>query len=522
MDNIYLYGPPGSGKTTVGKILAEALARPFVDLDDVITARAGMTIPKIFGQQGEAAFRRYELDALVSVADGTSGPCIASLGGGALLAQDARQVAERSGRILCLQASAPVILERIQPQSNERPLLAGGEISSEERLTRLLDTRREHYNSFLLRLNTDFLDPQSAAWQAMVRLGRFHVRGMGAGYDVIVQPGILDGLGEIMKQQGLKGPVAVASDENVAKLYAQQVAASLQSAGYRVELVIIPAGEDFKTIETIQRLWAGFVKARLDRGSTVLALGGGVTGDLTGFAAATFLRGVSWVNVPTTLLSMVDSSLGGKTGFDLPQGKNLVGAFHPPRLVAADPMVLKSLPVRELRGGLAETIKHGVIDDPALFDLCERGEQAAAADLDALVRRAMAVKVKVIEVDPYEKGIRQALNLGHTVGHGVELASGFSLSHGESVAIGMAVEARLAEMLGVAEPGLAERLCGAIRALNLPVEIPAGLSRERVVDAMQMDKKRAAGKVRFALPEQVGTVRVGVEIEDWQSKIFEL
>jgi len=314
--------------------------------------------------------------------------------------------------------------------------------------------------------------------------------------------------------------VVVVADENVAPLYAGRALVALQAAGYAASQVTIPAGEAAKTIETIGGLWAGFVQARLERSSTVVALGGGVTGDMTGFAAATFLRGIQWVNVATTLLAMVDSSLGGKTGIDLPQGKNLVGAFYPPRLVLADPQVLASLPEEELRSGLAETIKHGIIADPDLFARCEQGWAPLVADLDAVARQGMAVKVKVIEVDPYERGVRQALNLGHTLGHGGELASDFHLSHGQSVAIGMVVEARLAEEEGLAEPGLADRIAALLAQVGLPIASPAGLDQERIVNAMQMDKKRAAGKQRFALPERIGAVRVGVEIDDWQQRIF--
>jgi 3-dehydroquinate synthetase len=241
---------------------------------------------------------------------------------------------------------------------------------------------------------------------------------------------------------------------------------------------------------------------------------------MAGFAAATFLRGINWVNVPTTLLAMVDSSTGGKTGIDLPQGKNLVGAFYPPRLVLADPQVLASLPDAELRNGLAETVKHGVIADPYLFARCGQGWAALTADLDAVARHGMAVKVKVIEMDPYEKGLRQALNLGHTVGHGVELASDFRLSHGQAVSIGMVVECRLSETCGLAEAGLTGQIASLLQGLGLPVSIPADLDQERIVSAMQMDKKRSAGKQRFALPERIGAVRVGVEIDDWQRRIF--
>jgi len=216
---------------------------------------------------------------------------------------------------------------------------------------------------------------------------------------------------------------------------------------------------------------------------------------------------------------MVDASLGGKTGFDLPEGKNLVGAFHPPRLVLADPDALSTLPGRELRAGLAETVKHGVIADPELFDLCARGWDAVRARLPEVVRRGMAVKVKIIEEDPYEKGLRAALNLGHTIGHAVELVSGFSLLHGEAVAIGMVAEARLAERLTVAGRGLSEALAETLAALGLPVEIPKSMDRAQLIRAMKVDKKQAAGVVRFALPVKIGEVKIGVEVENLEDAL---
>ncbi len=304
------------------------------------------------------------------------------------------------------------------------------------------------------------------------------------------------------------------SDEQVAPLYADRAIESFKRAGYRAQVVVIPAGEEHKSVETLTRLWQACLETGMERGSTLAALGGGVVSDLTGFAAATYMRGCNWVTFPTTLLSMVDASLGGKTGFDLPQGKNLVGAFYPPRLVLSDPSVLASLPERELRAGLAEVLKHGVIGDPDLFAPCARGWQAVAADLPQVVWRAQAVKVKLIEADPYEKGLRAALNFGHTIGHAVELVSGYSLRHGEAVAIGMVVETRLAEKLGIAADGLAEQIRAALAGLGLPVEIPAGLPRADILRAVQADKKKSQGTVKFALPEKVGLVRTGVEIAD--------
>jgi 3-dehydroquinate synthase len=336
---------------------------------------------------------------------------------------------------------------------------------------------------------------------------------------VVVGEGGIDRLGEMFKERNLNGPVLVISDTNVAPHYLERVLNSLRAAGFVASETIISAGEEHKNLQTIELLWRSCLEADLDRKSTVIALGGGVVGDMAGFVAATFMRGCNWVAVPTTLLAMVDASVGGKTGFDLPEGKNLVGAFNPPRLVLADPDVLSTLPERELRSGLAEVLKHGVIADQELFDLCAQGWEAVNARLPEVVRRGVAVKVKVIEEDPYEQGIRAALNLGHTIGHAVELVSGFSLLHGEAVAIGMAAEARLAERLTVAGSGMSDALEKALTALGLPIEIPKDLERKKLISAMKVDKKKKAGVVRFALPVKIGEVRVEVEIEDLEEAL---
>jgi 3-dehydroquinate synthase len=358
----------------------------------------------------------------------------------------------------------------------------------------------------------------------------FRIQGMAeaknpgsAGYDVRVQPGGLDSLGEMLRQRRMAGPVVVVSDQNVTERYARRVEKALQSSGYKISLAVIEAGENHKTMQTISGLWEAFMTAGIERGSTIVALGGGVVTDQAGFAAATYLRGVRWVAVPTTLLGMVDASLGGKTGVDLPQGKNLVGAFHAPALVLADPQILSTLPIGELRSGLAETIKHGILADPRLLDCCTGLKKLddpheLETRLPEIVRRGMAVKIQVIEADPFEQGRRAALNLGHTIGHAIELASGFRLRHGEAVAIGMVVEARLAEEMGLAEPGLSETIASLLADVGLPTEIPKDLATDKILQAMEMDKKRAGSKVRFALPVRVGEVKVGVEVDDERRK----
>ena len=281
-------------------------------------------------------------------------------------------------------------------------------------------------------------------------------------------------------------------------------------------MISIPAGEKYKNLETVSGLWKSFLENGLDRKSTVIALGGGVIGDMAGFAASTYMRGIAWVGVPTTLLSMVDASLGGKTGFDLPEGKNLIGAFHPPRLVLTDAQLLKTLPEAEFISGLSEVVKHGIIADPELFSLCSRGLDWIKDNLEGVVRRAMAVKIKIIEEDPYEKGIRAALNLGHTVGHAVELVSKFELRHGEAVAIGMVVEARYAEKIGLSNKGLSKEIESILCDLGLPVDIPKELPPEEIIRAMKRDKKKNVNAIRFSLPVEIGKVKL-VDVSDFEA-----
>jgi 3-dehydroquinate synthetase len=233
------------------------------------------------------------------------------------------------------------------------------------------------------------------------------------------------------------------------------------------------------------------------------------------------MRGIDWVGVPTSLLAMVDSSLGGKTGFDLPEGKNLIGSFHSPKLVLADPRLLKTLPETELISGMAEVVKHGIISDPELFYLCSRGLDWIKDNLEEVVKRAMAVKIRIIEEDPYERGLRASLNLGHTVGHAVELVSRFQLRHGEAVAIGMVAEAKLAERLAVAAKGLSDVVAGALLALGLPIQIPKELPREELIRAMRLDKKKSAKAIRFALPAEIGRVEL-VDVTDLESVLEDL
>lgn len=515
--HIFLYGPPGSGKSTIGQLLARNLNLPFVDLDAVIEAKAGKSIPEIMDGQGQGAFRDLEATVLREVAGhafreaplwGSVTPLVIALGGGALLREENRALAETHGTVVLLSAELPTLLERLRNDSENRPLLSG---DLQERLTSLLEERREHYSSFAMQLHVDGMTPEQSAAQIQARLGRFHPRAMGE-YDVLVQKDGLKQLGEMITSFDVQNPFIV-TDENVAKCHLSTIASSLQAAGYESKSVAIPAGEAYKNLETVSLLWKSFLENGLDRKSTVIALGGGVIGDLAGFAASTYMRGIDWVCVPTTLLSMVDASLGGKTGFDLPEGKNLIGSFHPPQLVLADPLLLHTLPERELISGMAEVVKHGILSDPELFELCGHGLGWIKENLESIVKRAMAVKVRVIEEDPYEKGIRAALNLGHTVGHAVELVSQFELRHGEAISIGLVTEAKYAEQIGIAEKGLSTTIASVLSGLGLPVDIPKELPRQEILRAMRVDKKKDAARVRFALPLRIGKVEL-VDVTD--------
>lgn len=326
----------------------------------------------------------------------------------------------------------------------------------------------------------------------------------------MVGRGLLAELPRLLGERCPAHAYAVIADSRVAELYGGPVLAALRDAGLRATLLSFPAGEWNKTRATWTELTDALLAAHLGRDSAVIALGGGVTGDLAGFVAATYLRGVPFVQAPTTLLAMIDASIGGKTGVDVPAGKNLVGAFHQPRCVVADIATLATLPRLHVAAGMAEAVKHAVVADAGYLDVLLADAAAIRArDLDALERvvsRSVAIKEEVVAEDPLEGGRRQILNFGHTIGHAVEARSGYNLLHGEAVAIGMAAEARLAESIGVAETGLHSRVRQALEAFDLPVTIPDDLAAEDLLEAMRGDKKSRASLVRFALPSRVGAM----------------
>lgn len=327
-------------------------------------------------------------------------------------------------------------------------------------------------------------------------------------YTILIDAGIRAEAGKHCRELGLTGRAAVVTNPTVAGLYAETVTASLAAAGFQPLLIQVPDGEVYKTSQTLHQVYDQLIEAGIDRRCFIVALGGGVVGDLAGFAAATYLRGIPFVQLPTTLLAQVDSSVGGKTGIDHPRGKNLIGAFYQPRLVLADVDTLTSLPEREYRAGLAEVVKYGVVLDRAFFELLEANlERLLARDRELIitvVARCCALKAWVVEQDEHEAGLRAVLNYGHTLGHAFEALAGYAgLVHGEAISIGMTLAAQISEREGLCSADDRERVVALLHGLGLPTEMPPA-DRDELIAALTQDKKSRAGVIQYICNQGLG------------------
>ena len=335
-------------------------------------------------------------------------------------------------------------------------------------------------------------------------------------YSIHVQMGLLDKTGFLLPAASR---VVIVTDDNVGPLYAERVRYSIGKRGGEPKTITMPAGEHHKTRETLALVHDRMFELELDRSSLVVALGGGVVGDLAGFAAATYMRGIRYAQIPTTLLASVDSSVGGKTGINHPLGKNMIGAFHQPSVVIIDPATLRTLPEREVRAGMAEVIKYGVIRDAELFAYLETyAAEVASIDEEAIqhvISRCCTIKAGVVAADEREGGLRAILNYGHTLGHALEAATAYSrYRHGEAVAIGMNLAAKIAHELGMIGGEVVERQAKLIAAFGLPIDPPADVDPEQVVALLKKDKKVRGGKVRFVLPTAIGSVELSDSVPD--------
>ena len=487
-ENIVITGFMGTGKSTVGELVAAKLERQFVDMDLVIEERFGLPIPEIFKRHGEAIFRTVER-GLAHELSLQSGLVIAT-GGGALVPGDMRDLMGRTGKLICLNAGKAEISARLSETDN-RPLASNWQA--------LFEQRQSAYARIPNQIETSGKTAEAVACEIVAMLdGRIHVRTPAGGYDIWIDQGILCEINRHVNTLGLNGHVIIVSNETVAPLYAEILASRLPSA----DIIAVRDGEAYKNLETVSSIYDEMLALGADRNTTMIALGGGVLGDMAGYVAATYMRGIRLIQAPTTLLAMVDSSVGGKVGVDLPQGKNLIGAFKQPDAVLVDTDVLESLPPLQWRCGMAEVIKHGLIARPALLD----PEYWEKANLVNLLREAIQVKVEVVQEDPYEQGIRAHLNLGHTFGHAIEKITKYSVPHGEAVAIGICKAARLSRNCGLIDAQLAEKVISTFERIGLPVDIE--LNPEAWYAAMSTDKKWKAGKSRFVLLKALGEATV--------------
>lgn len=502
--NIVLTGFMGTGKTSVGRALAQMLDREFVDMDTWLEEREGMTIAKIFAEKGETYFREHERDLCRELAAGHN--LVIATGGGALVSPENRQ-AFRSAYVICLDASADEILRRLAGEE-ERPLLRGDKRANVENL---LNTRRDAYAQIALHVPTDAQTPEQIARHILQRLAprEIRVKTPDGTYPIYLGRDVVDHAGENLKTFPLTPQCAIVTNSTVRALYGERAVNALERDGYEPVFIEIPDGEQHKTLDTVRTLYDRFIAAKLERRSAILALGGGVIGDTVGFAAATYLRGAPFVQLPTTLLSMVDSSIGGKVAVDHPSGKNLIGAFKFPLCVIADLNALDTLPVEEYRAGMAEVIKHGVIGEANLFDALHTRQLD-----DELLAQALRVKVEIVERDPFEENIRAHLNLGHTFGQAIEALANFQMRHGYAVAVGLACAARLAANLNWCHAQTRDEIIGLLEKYELPTRVPREFSPEQILAAMGTDKKVKNKRVRFILPYEIGRVGIAENVAE--------
>lgn len=524
-DIIAITGFMGTGKTTVGQLLADRLGLSFVDTDALIEDASGRSIASIFAADGEERFRDLESRALH---DALCPPrAVVSTGGGMLL-REANVFALRSaGPIVCLTAAPETVLKRVATDTS-RPLL-----QVEDPLARvqgLLSARESCYAQADIHISTDDRSPEEIV-DAIIQALKADARGrwLAGGqaviplelpdhrYEITVGRNLLGRLGMLVPPREPGARAALISSEPIAALFADTVRSALAAAGWDVTVLAVPDGEHSKRLEVAGTLLGSLAHVGLDRASTVFAMGGGVVGDLAGFVAAVYMRGINLVHLPTSLLAQVDSSIGGKTAVDLDAGKNLVGAFHQPVAVVTDVATLETLPISELRSGLGEIIKHACCFDADMFELLEaRRDEVIRRDpavIEYLVARNCQIKAGIVEQDPHEKRLRAVLNYGHTVGHALERAAPeWALRHGQVVGTGIVAEARIAKWLGLADHATAVRQEALVEAYGLPNSV-RNVDESLALQALERDKKIEGGRLRMPLVPAIGSFEIVEDVE---------
>jgi shikimate kinase/3-dehydroquinate synthase len=515
--SIVLVGLMGAGKTSIGRRLAARLGLPFRDADQEIELAAGCTIPELFARYGEPAFRDGERRVIRRLLAGD--PMVVAFGGGAFMDPQTRETTRSEAISVWLRCTLPTLVRRVATRDN-RPLLNGR--NREETLRDLMEQRYPVYAEADVIVDCGDEPPDHTTAGVMSALldwkpaRRLHVVLPSTSYDVVIGDNLLSRAGALLAPRIPQKRAVVITDRNVAGLHLQTLLDGLAQTAIQATSIVVEGGEACKNMQTYHDIVDQLLEARVERRTAVIALGGGVVGDLAGFAAATTLRGLPFVQIPTTLLSQVDSSVGGKTGVNTSRGKNLVGAFYQPRMVLADTSTLATLPPRELRAGYAEVAKAGLIGDAAFFSWCERhGQGVVNGDRDAqaeAIKRACAFKAAVVGDDEREEKPndgRALLNLGHTFGHALEAEYGYDggLLHGEGVAIGLGLAFKLSARLGLCPPADAERVVAHVSAVGLPADLSMlnrRFSAATLISHMRRDKKMRDGALHFVLTHGIG------------------
>jgi len=513
---IVLLGFMGTGKTSVGMELSKALGYEFIDTDLLVEEREGMPISLIFKKKGEDYFRSLEQKIVEEVS--RMEKAVIATGGGVIKNSTNVKNLGRRGVLVWLRADPEIILRRVLLEGGKRPLLDVAEPLRE--IKKLLAERIDLYRQADASVDTNYITPGEAAYEIMERLGldsqQVTVDLKDRSYDIIIGSGILQNLG-LRTKEFRPSKVALISNETVFSIYSDRIVKSFRQYHIDPEVILIPDGEEYKDFLWTYYLYGELLKAGFDRSSLLVALGGGVIGDITGFVASTYMRGIRFVQVPTTLLAQVDSSVGGKTGVNHPLGKNMIGTFSQPSLVFIDIDTLRTLPDREFYSGMAEIIKYGVISDGRLFDTLQADREDILAHGDSLVKiikRSCEIKADVVSKDEREAGLRAILNYGHTIGHAIETVTGYNkYLHGEAVSIGMVAAADMAVRMKIMRRQEAGRIKELVELYNLPAIVPEDLNPGDLISAMTIDKKAKAGRLNFVLPESIGAVRIEEDVD---------
>lgn len=513
MDNIYLAGFMGAGKTTTGRALAGETGRAFLDLDQLVEAMAGRPVPEIFSIHGERFFRDLEAQAVRRVSSLRN--AIVALGGGTLEDPRNSDLLESTGTLVLLEVNVHEALRRAKGYG--RPLLEAPDAL--QRAIGLLEKRKPRYGSARFRFTSDKA-PDALAREivASLKVQRVHPSGehfsvpvdtQSDHYQVLVGHGLLHRTGGYLLDLGAKERVMLASEPLTYSLHAEPLIQDLKQTGFEVIPHLLPGTEEAKTLQEAERFYDFLLSNGADRETFVVALGGGVVGDTSGFVAATYMRGIPIVQCPTTLLGQVDSAVGGKVAVNHPRGKNLIGSFYQPRMALADTNALSTLPDLTLAQGLAEVVKGALLSGVDFLRYLEDNTAAILSrepgSLMTIVHHMVCLKARVVSEDEMDRGARMTLNLGHTLAHALEAVMDYHVSHGQAVAIGLVWASVLGEILGVTEPGLADRVARLLKAMGLLTWIP-DVNVDTLIARMKSDKKAVQGGIRVVLPVSPGKV----------------